>query len=756
MKLSLILLFSGLLFIFPLISQVSNNNYSPLRSTGEVPLELKKLSAEKYEIRKETFKKDDRRTRKTKEELVLQSTFAIDELLLSGDVLFNDTIGKYVNKVADELLKDNLELRNKLNFYIVKSSYINAFTTERGAIFISLGLISKLNNEAELAFILSHEIIHYQENHILNGYLETSKIKKEKGQYKGQSIKEKLLSRSNYSKDLELEADNKGFYLFTQSMYDPTAAITAMDVLKYGSYPIEDKVFDHSFLHHSNYSFPKSYRLDTVRTIESEEDYDDSESTHPNIKKRKEKLQVLVTDSSSKSKFIISEKAFNYVREISRFEVLNNYTSERDYGMAFYHNFLLQQEFPDNIFLKTNMGYLLYAMATYKSNKNQLQVLRKYAKEQGEFQQVLYLFNRMSDEELAAIAVEYLYLLNKTIPTDLFIEKLMLDAFRTLIHQEEMKLDYYVKNSEIEDILLKNAEEMLADPYANIDTANYTDRQKAKLEREVKRQLKKREEKIQFDQFVFADILTEPRFDSIFKQIDAELEKIKNATKDLGYASQAKARNKARRKAYKYGVSLNADKIVLADPYYSKIDERKDIQTKYIKSEKKQLDFRESVSKNAERLDLEIEILGKKESMNDDINRLNEISISNNWLEELAAHDKVKIIPYNYQFMKPLSESYGTNYFAWMGLLNARLKTEFNGTLFAVSLLTVYPLPFYLASLIRPDYATYYYALVVNVETSEVLIEESRYNDTRDNNDLIQSQIYDTFFQIKRNKDYTK
>ena len=755
MKLNSSALLTFLLFSFFISNgQEFKNNYTPLRSEGEVPLELKKLSAEKYELRKESFKKDARKMRKTKEELVLQSTFAIDELLLSGDVLFNDTIGKYVNKVADELLKNNPALRSKLNFYIVKSSYINAFTTERGAIFLSLGLISKLNNEAELAFILSHEIIHYQENHILNGYIETSKIKKEKGKYKGQSIKEKLLSRSNYSKDLELEADNKGFHLFTKSPYNPAAAISAMEVLKYGSYPFEDIAFDYSFLTHSLYSFPNSYRLDTVQTIDSEEDYDDSESTHPNIRKRKEQLKELVTDSSNTAFFIVSESSFNHVREICRFEVLNNFTSDRDYGMAIYHNYLLQQDYPDNLFLKTNMGYLLYALSRYKSNKNQMMVLRKYSKEQGEFQQLLYLLNRLNDEELAAIAVDYLYRLHTTNPSNSFIEKIMLDAFRTLIHDEEKRINYYVTKSEIEAILKKNAEEMLADPYANIDTTNYSERQKAKLAREVRRQQKKKEEKVQFDQFVFAEVLTEPKFDSIFKLITAEVENISSDEKS--YFEISKENSIRKRKRTKFGVSLNADKIVLADPYYSKIDERKEIQTKYIKSEKKQLSFRESVYEKAERLELEVEVLGKKKSVKSDINRLNEISISNTWLEERANHDYIKIIPYNYQFMKPLSDSYGTNYFAWMGLLNARLKTEFNPTAFFVSLFSIYGLPFYLTSLLTPDYATYYYAIVVNVETSEVLIEENNYLSTRDNNDLVQSQIYDTFFQIKRKKDYTK
>jgi hypothetical protein len=351
--------------------------------------------------------------------------------------------------------------------------------------------------------------------------------------------------------------------------------------------------------------------------------------------------------------------------------------------------------------------------------------------------------------------VNYLYQLNKENPSDSFIEKLTLDAFRTLIHKEEMKLDFYVEKSEIEAILLKNAEEMSADPYANIDTTNYTERQKIKLEREVKRQLKKREEKIQFDQFVFADVLTEPRFDSIFKLITAEKAN-ENLVEGGSFSAQLKAANIKKRKVEKFGVSLNADKIVLADPFYSKIDERKEIQMKYIKSEKKQLDFRESIYKNAERVGVEVSILGKKNAMNEDINRLNEIAISNAWLGERADHDFLKIIPYNYQFMKPLSDSYGTTHFAWMGLFNARLKKEFNGTAFVLSLFSIYGLPFYLTAMALPDYATYYYAIVVDIESNEILIEEGRFNGSRDNNDLIQSQIYDTFFQIKRKKDYTK
>jgi len=79
-------------------------------------------------------------------------------LLLSGDKLFNDPLTIYVNKVADELLKNEPELRKKIKIYVTKSSDVNAHAFDKGFIFINVGLLAQLENEAQLAFILSHEI----------------------------------------------------------------------------------------------------------------------------------------------------------------------------------------------------------------------------------------------------------------------------------------------------------------------------------------------------------------------------------------------------------------------------------------------------------------------------------------------------------------------------------------------------------------------------------------------------------------------
>ena len=101
----------------------------------------------------------------TEKDFILKSNYILDRILSNGVVFYGNKINKYVEKVADELLKDNLTLRKELSFYIVKTSEINAFATDRGEIFITIGLLAQIENEAQLAFVLSHEIIHYKNKH---------------------------------------------------------------------------------------------------------------------------------------------------------------------------------------------------------------------------------------------------------------------------------------------------------------------------------------------------------------------------------------------------------------------------------------------------------------------------------------------------------------------------------------------------------------------------------------------------------------
>ncbi len=198
----LILLISSF-FSFNITAQENNTkNFKYLTSSGDVPTDFRMLSQEKFEIDKTGINRNEKRSiRKTQEQFLLESNFAIDGLLLSGSVLFNDPISKYINKVADNVLKNHPDLREKIRFYVTKSPSVNAFSTDKGMIFINIGLIAQLSNEAELAFILSHEIIHYTEKHNMDFYIERYRISKGKDNYKSLTWNDKILAKNNWSKD---------------------------------------------------------------------------------------------------------------------------------------------------------------------------------------------------------------------------------------------------------------------------------------------------------------------------------------------------------------------------------------------------------------------------------------------------------------------------------------------------------------------------------------------------------------------------
>src|SRR5574337_375048 len=171
------------LFLVPFVmtaqpSQHPNmDNYQPARSNGPLPKDFLTTTMEKYQKdRQKIDSTQNKEMQKAQDAFYLQTNYSVDEMRFSGTVLVNDTMGMYVNRVADSLLlRQDPELRAQLHFYILRSSYVNAFTTDQGAIFVTVGLLTRLHNESELAYVLAHEIIHFKKHHVITGYVESVK-----------------------------------------------------------------------------------------------------------------------------------------------------------------------------------------------------------------------------------------------------------------------------------------------------------------------------------------------------------------------------------------------------------------------------------------------------------------------------------------------------------------------------------------------------------------------------------------------------
>lgn len=191
-----------------------------------------------------------------KQEMQLGDEFAA--MLLGASRLHpNQSLQQYVNKVGTYLatLSDRPDLA--WTFAILDTPDLNAFAIPGGYVFISSGLLANLDSEAELAAVLSHEIIHITERHHLREierqnsvglissiasvaaeYQQTHETERPSARaYQNRQVAENVLSAGHQlytkglSRDDELGADAMAVQLCAKAGYDPYALAAVMQQL---------------------------------------------------------------------------------------------------------------------------------------------------------------------------------------------------------------------------------------------------------------------------------------------------------------------------------------------------------------------------------------------------------------------------------------------------------------------------------------------------------------------------------------------
>jgi predicted Zn-dependent protease len=151
--------------------------------------------------------------------------------LLGASPLVKDAkLQKYVNRVGEWVASQSERPDLPWHFGVIQSDDVNAFAAPGGYIFVTLGLYRLLQNEADLAGVLGHEIGHVIRQHHLK-ILQQSKLvdlggkalsKEVGGSDKVQQVigsGAEIVSRS-LDKNAEFEADRIGVVLATRAGYD--------------------------------------------------------------------------------------------------------------------------------------------------------------------------------------------------------------------------------------------------------------------------------------------------------------------------------------------------------------------------------------------------------------------------------------------------------------------------------------------------------------------------------------------------------
>lgn len=758
-------------------------DYKPMANQVKIPVEVITPSTEKYEKIIQEKLGGSKARRKAMGEFYLQSSFTIDELLQSGKVLFNDTINTYFREIAATLMKKEPTALANMQFFVLRSPAVNAFAAPNGMIFVNMGLLAQVEDEAQLALVLSHEITHVTNAHSINIFLSAKGISTESSAddlLKTSSIDNKLTDMHNYSKGLELEADIFGLERVLKSPYEVKTLSRLFDILKYSYLPFDEVAFRKGVLETTHIELPDEYFLSSVKKIaDVNEEEDDPRSTHPSIARRKSTLEEAIKEASgTRSLYVVSEERFKQIQYIAQMELPQLYLHRQMYQEAIYYAYLSLVKQPKNRYLQEIIGKALYRYARFRAN-GEINIPAEnadFTEIEGEMQQVYHVLGKIPEKELTVLAAAYIWELMKNAPQKTEYRWMMSDLAVSLINDFDLPLSAF--KTESKEVVQRRIALAKADSI-NAAQQKLAAEKAAKVKGKVKPNASKAKEtpppppppKVVEKQedyylYAFSDEMNSPEMIRIFEEAAVKCAELKKRKSDatrkaplynirlrrLSKSQQklakelAKERQEARQR-FDEGAKLGIDTLVVVNPFYLQIDARKENSVEYVKSEKGEIRFLQHTKENAALTQAHITILDPLLMDTPNGQVLNDMAVLDEWAAEQLTAGGMLMPGTQQERVNEIAKRYGTKYFLWMGNVRLRLRFHPPFILYGLGILQFHLLPFALYKQMGPQYETLYYAIVFDVTTGKrSLIKYSQLRNP--NTAMIHSLIYDTFLQI--------
>lgn len=737
-----------LIFLLPIVLFCQEKDFQPIVSEGKIPEDFLKSSADIIEQEKEDFTVgSSRKEKKIKEKFLIESTYGTKDLLQTGIITFNDPVSLYINKVADNLLKNDVELKSKLRFYAAKMPDCNAMAFNNGIILVNIGLIAQLENESQLAFILAHEISHYINQDAIDKFIEYEKIAKGKGFYSQLSIYDKEIEQAKYSQIIETRADKDGLEIFLNSEYDRKAIVNVYDILKYSYLPIDEIPFDKAFIEAKNYKIPDAYLLEKVSPINVKE-IKNSKQTHPNTSDRKESLLEELSKNSKggTNVFLQDENQFFETRKLARFELSRIYLKYGYYEEALYNSYVLLKLYPDDYYLKKNVAKCLSAIAMHFNNNEKLRSRKIDIIEdiQGESQQLYYIIDQMrqfDEEGFNVLALSYIYELYKQNLDDLEMKALFDNLVHDAIQHGHLDLEEFKKSlPKKENTELDDKEEIYLDS-ANTKLAKIEE--KSKIEKIEKQ---KEEQGADLYLYGFIDYLNEDLFVKSFETSEQEIKKKKDWDHTYFYMSK---KEKKRNQEH-----LDIKKLVVIDPFYTQIAIKKDKKYEFIQSDEGELDYTNRLKKvsQVKKIELDLEIVDFNQVQENEVELLNDLFLAKEWFsEQVKLDDNINFSSIELNNLNALIDKYGSEYFLWTGVVQIRDKNALETLLKLYGSIFFPPaLAFTIPNIITSKFYTLHFNIVKNIRTGETVysnVEETNY---KTKPALMNAKIFAELYKISK------
>ncbi|MCB0761334.1 MAG: M48 family metallopeptidase [Flavobacteriales bacterium] len=694
----------SVVFLFlSVMASAQYEDFDGLHSSGMIDQSLLLSSREKYE--KEILEGDF--TSRSKEEVdamkdfYIRSHYLMDQNVANGTLLINDETGIYLQKLLDRILVNDPELRSRISIYTARSPFVNAYATDQGILMVNLGLLSKVRNEAELAFILSHEIVHFAKAHNISLVLEAVSIEKEV-EYMGRGhASEKLFRKHAYNRALETEADRLGLERFVNLGYNPTHAYGAFDAL-------DSSTFPYTFRSVDLYSFtPETfYYKDSISVLIPEDvvlEEDEELTTHPGTEERKKAVLDYFESEIPDSGFtyLLSEEEFKHVQNLARLELTRYLNTEGYYVTGFYHAYCMLQDMPSNDYIQKAFVESLYKLT--KAYVDGAYLDNFSINDQGIEDQVADIFRRLKNSELLVLAMHNAFQSHLEFPEEPYFRDVFIDLMSDVIEDR----GYEIKDT----------------------TVSFTSTR----------------------EFQGKTYLTDMASDSTWLSLYEVAKEIyfQNEDDAMNF-HEARIRRKQVEAALRKGVEIDIDSILVFNPFYYHADATSNDFLDYFTSEERQQFFEQSIKDFAADFNKSYTLFELHDLSPEQTDKLNDLTLISDWLvdrEVIPGNHSVSVFD---SYMDSISTKYDANYLLTIGMYTEKSPSWVffsHSVLFMVLNPLAYPAIVF--NSLRPHYNTYFVYSLIDVSDREVIFAEQRkIKNVKNKDQMIKQHLYDFFSSI--------
>ncbi|WP_419488418.1 M48 family metalloprotease [Chryseobacterium bernardetii] len=351
------------------------------------------------------------------------------------DFVFKSDFDAVIKSLVERLRKNNPKIPQDLKILIARDNTPNAYCLADGTFVINMGLYNWMDNEAQVAGVISHELGHKIEDHTLKSVLNTveqNELDKSTVQNIKETTDQRSLGRNEKAFDvlknriykkgmekrkLEMQADYLGYVIFKNSDFKKNEFINGLQKLQTFDTisPRELKIETYKKL----FDLPKQAFKEKWMKKEDFSLYNynfykeklnkDSLASHPEMTKRIEMLKKTFPELNTSVDPEKPSEAYLALKKTARMEILPNYFHSEDYGLGIYVAMQFLQDGEEEKYYKSWLGKCFSKIYEARKNYNLNRYLdRVEPKNQSEsYQQFLNFMWNLSLEEIKNISDYY-------------------------------------------------------------------------------------------------------------------------------------------------------------------------------------------------------------------------------------------------------------------------------------------------------------------------------------------------------------